>query len=263
MAMLKDSELRPVLTGGERDAQVSTGWIRKISDDLSEEMPSFRVKEYFDTKPEVLDPHGRVVLATNPETEKVIGLLAGEILATGVQAQSILNIKTILISESWHGSGLLNQLYHQLFSKIVKDRGHLPGTIAFKTYNPKSYAVLQSFKSIPGVEIYPRMGCPEQNPALETRVRSVCDLLAPGLQLDIATGVVLKGAVGVNDFYQDFPPSGLDWVDEHFRDNIGPEDRLLCCLFIENEQAESKILSAFRIHHPHRSTERNVDVSEA
>ncbi|MER0986946.1 hypothetical protein ACTX06_18970 [Pseudomonas aeruginosa] len=66
-----------------RERQFPEGFKRKIVADLQEGMPQFDVLQYFGNQPDIFETYDHLVLATDPEGERIIGILGAKDFVRG------------------------------------------------------------------------------------------------------------------------------------------------------------------------------------
>lgn len=237
---------QPIAVRSYRRAErVSADDRQRVIDGLSRSMPSYNVAQYFLLKSELFDDHD-ILLVAELDGAEVIALFS----AVWKDAENLrfLFIQTMLISEQWHRTAVLRLLWRRLFEDLLA-QGQFPSIIVFKTYNPKSFAAMANFASVPGAVIYPSLWSDSIDQRILDAVRKIAATLAPDCEFDQATGVLRGGAGGV-EFYRSMPPTAKPEIHDHFKRHVTPADRVLCCLFIESVSAQQQIRRAFRVKAP-------------
>lgn len=225
-----------------KDERVSGSEQRKVIDGLCRSMPSYNLAQYFSIKSDLFDDHDILIVA-EPHGAGVVALLSA--LWMDTEDFRFLFIQTMLIGEKWHRTDMLRLLWRRLFEEALA-RDQFPRVIVFKTYNPKSFAAMANFASIPGTIMFPSLQGEHPDPRILDAIRRIAVTLAPDCEFDEANGV-LRGSAGGVDFYRSLPFTAKPKIHEHFRQHVTPDDRVLCCLFIETASAERRILRAFGV----------------
>lgn len=137
-----------------RERQFPEGFKRKIVADLQEGMPQFDVLQYFGNQPDIFETYDHLVLATDPEGERIIGILGAKDFVRG--ATRFLYLWTAMVVDRYHRTSLFKRI-NQFFLRQVSERnGGLPPLIVAKTYNPVVYNMFRALSArIPGATLYP------------------------------------------------------------------------------------------------------------
>lgn len=136
-----------------RERQFPEGFKRKIVADLQEGMPQFDVLQYFGNQPDIFETYDHLVLATDPEGERIIGILGAKDFVRG--ATRFLYLWTAMVVDRYHRTSLFKRI-NQFFLRQVSERnGGLPPLIVAKTYNPVVYNMFRALSArIPGATLY-------------------------------------------------------------------------------------------------------------
>ncbi|MDF5797516.1 hypothetical protein P4203_27900 [Pseudomonas aeruginosa] len=125
-----------------RERQFPEGFKRKIVADLQEGMPQFDVLQYFGNQPDIFETYDHLVLATDPEGERIIGILGAKDFVRG--STRFLYLWTAMVVDRYHRTSLFKRI-NQFFLRQVSERnGGLPPLIVAKTYNPVVYNMFRA-----------------------------------------------------------------------------------------------------------------------
>ncbi len=185
-----------------RERQFPEGFKRKIVADLQEGMPQFDVLQYFGNQPDIFETYDHLVLATDPEGERIIGILGAKDFVRG--ATRFLYLWTAMVVDRYHRTSLFKRI-NQFFLRQVSERnGGLPPLIVAKTYNPVVYNMFRALSArIPGATLYPDLEAPRQSPDMVDLARDVVGTLSANLRLDAETGLIPGGQRSVApDFFR-------------------------------------------------------------
>lgn len=231
------------VSGALRDQQKR----RAIVADIASGMPSYAVGPYFEEKEGVFDECDILAVGIEPATGSHIGMLAAKWMASSGGTR-FLFIQTILLAERYHRTSLIIKLYRRLF-ECVHERGEIaPDAIAFKTYNPKSFAAMAVFTRLANVEMYPSIDGQLPSHHAQKIMCEIAEAVSPGCPFDLTTGVVRGAAQGRSrEFYREMPTTPKSGVYRYFKDNLCSADRILCCLFFRTEESKLKMLQAFGV----------------
>lgn len=211
--------------------------------DLTMNLRSHRVDEYFREKFHVISESDHVSVAM--QNDECFGLIAVSELPFPEGTLSY--IETLLVSERFHGSFASYGLIASVFSAIARAKGSLPNFIAMKTFNPKTYVLMQRFAGQSTMNFYPVFD--RQNTSRLIRVaKRIAALVAPGLEFDADHGVVRNGGgVISSSFWPIQPLSKSTVINEKFFRHLGNNDRMLCVLDTTHPTAEAEIMKLARL----------------
>jgi hypothetical protein len=199
-----------------------------IVDQLDESVPSSGVREYFVRQPNFFQDLNQLVVAFENETDHAVGLLGGRNLeAAGTR---ILYVWTILVGERYRGTDIFNQMISLFFRRVSESARGLPGVVAAKTFNPIILSTMRNVaKSLDGVEFYPNINQTQQAPDMVHLARQIAPLVAPGLELNVETGVIAGALSAIaGNFYKENPRSRESDVQEYLDANVTAADQVLC-----------------------------------
>lgn len=234
----RDHELRHIRSG-----LVDVELDRTLKGDLARALPSLRMDDYFRIKPDTFRGADHVV-ASFDSAGRADGTIvsAWRRLSDGTP---FVHLVTAFVGETQQGSELLWQMWAVHWEAVAASWGGCPGLIAFRTYNPRSFRALGGFARIEGAEFYPSIPLTPAGQPLGELAEAVAAVISEGFHLDVATGVVRGGAVGVPvDFYPSLQLTRSDVVNEYFREEVRPVDRVLCMLRLGTETARARFMEA-------------------
>lgn len=211
-----------------RERQFPEGFKRKIVADLQEGMPQFDVLQYFGNQPDIFETYDHLVLATDPEGERIIGILGAKDFVRG--STRFLYLWTAMVVDRYHRTSLFKRI-NQFFLRQVSERnGGLPPLIVAKTYNPVVYNMFRALSArIPGATLYPDLEAPRQSPDMVDLARDVVGTLSANLRLDAETGLIPGGQRSVApDFFPRMAMSSHARTNDHFVAHVGSSDQILC-----------------------------------
>lgn len=214
-----------------------------LSRDLAIEMPDYGVSSYFVSKPQVIRNADFVLMAESTESGRIVGILSASWLPG--ELGDVLFIETLLIGKSWHQTRLTAELWRALFESILEAKRSFPSVIALKTCNPKSFAAMAVFSRLAGTSIYPDLASATVPGGIVNRVKAIAGHVSPDRVFRPETGLIVDGGLPVNDFYRAMPSSKKSNIQAYFERHVTLNDRLLCCLFIHDDEAARQILRAF------------------
>ncbi len=211
-----------------RERQFPEGFKRKIVADLQEGMQQFDVLQYFGNQPNIFETYDHLVLATDPEGERIIGILGAKDFVRG--STRFLYLWTAMVVDRYHRTSLFKRI-NQFFLRQVSERnGGLPPLIVAKTYNPVVYNMFRALSArIPGTTLYPDLEAPRQNPDMVDLALDVVGTLSANLRLDAETGLIPGGQRSVApDFFPRMAMSSHARTNDHFVAHVGSSDQILC-----------------------------------
>ncbi|HBO9593786.1 TPA: hypothetical protein L5F78_005438 [Pseudomonas aeruginosa] len=211
-----------------RERQFPEGFKRKIVADLQEGMPQFDVLQYFGNQPDIFETYDHLVLATDPEGERIIGILGAKDFVRG--STRFPYLWTAMVVDRYHRTSLFKRI-NQFFLRQVSERnGGLPPLIVAKTYNPVVYNMFRALSArIPGATLYPDLEAPRQSPDMVDLARDVVGTLSANLRLDAETGLIPGGQRSVApDFFPRMAMSSHARTNDHFVAHVGSSDQILC-----------------------------------
>ncbi len=211
-----------------RERQFPEGFKRKIVADLQEGMPQFDVLQYFGNQPDIFETYDHLVLATDPEGERIIGILGAKDFVRG--STRFLYLWTAMVVDRYHRTSLFKRI-NQFFLRQVSERnGGLPPLIVAKTYNPVVYNMFRALSArIPGATLYPDLEAPRQSPDMVDLALDVVGTLSANLRLDAETGLIPGGQRSVApDFFPRMAMSSHARTNDHFVAHVGSSDQILC-----------------------------------
>nr|WP_207949410.1 hypothetical protein [Pseudomonas aeruginosa] len=100
-----------------RERQFPEGFKRKIVADLQEGMPQFDVLQYFGNQPDIFETYDHLVLATDPEGERIIGILGAKDFVRG--STRFLYLWTAMVVDRYHRTSLFKRI-NQFFLRQVR-----------------------------------------------------------------------------------------------------------------------------------------------
>lgn len=211
-----------------RERQFPEGFKRKIVADLQEGMPQFDVLQYFGNQPDIFETYDHLVLATDPEGERIIGILGAKDFVRG--STRFLYLWTAMVVDRYHRTSLFKRI-NQFFLRQVSERnGGLPPLIVAKTYNPVVYNMFRALSArIPGATLYPDLEAPRQSPDMVDLALDVVGTLSANLRLDAEAGLIPGGQRSVApDFFPRMAMSSHARTNDHFVAHVGSSDQILC-----------------------------------
>lgn len=191
-------------------------------------MPQFDVLQYFGNQLDIFETYDHLVLATDPEGERIIGILGAKDFVRG--ATRFLYLWTAMVVDRYHRTSLFKRI-NQFFLRQVSERnGGLPPLIVAKTYNPVVYNMFRALSArIPGATLYPDLEAPRQSPDMVDLARDVVGTLSANLRLDAETGLIPGGQRSVApDFFPRMAMSSHARTNDHFVAHVGSSDQILC-----------------------------------
>jgi hypothetical protein len=206
-------------------------------------MPDLRMAAYFAAKPGWFEETGRLLVAIEPSSGRLLGALTSKIWPGSPACPTFLHISTQFVTQDRQRTSLLRRMWGLHFEKL-DETGAAPSILVLKTCNPSAFNAMRVFSGIDGIALYPRLDGGAQDPELRDLAYRVAGIIAPGLPFHSGTGVIAGAGVPL-DFYPALPLSGRPEVDTYFKARLTPADRLLCISVIRTETAKRKVLRAF------------------
>ena len=226
-----------------RSAQVDDELDQTLTTDLIRALPSLKMADYFAIKPDIFRGSEHVSASIDRDGH-VDGAIVVDWRRT-VDGTPFAHIVTAFVGEAEQGTDLVWRMWAVLWDAVAAAR-ECPSLIAFRTYNPRSFRALGGFAGIEGAEFYPQIPADEARAQpLAELAGAVADVLSPGLPLVPGTGVVRGGGGAVPaDFYPTLHLTATGDVNEHFRYQVDPADRVLCMLRLGTEASRARFMEA-------------------
>lgn len=220
----------------------------EIEKSLIEEMPNHDIEKYFSSKSNIFDDSAIITLALNKN--KIIGLI---ILSkvSGSDGEEGVYIRTLLISERFHGYRVSYELVCNAFKNFVEKYQLFPDHILMTTYNPITYKMMYFFSNSEKnkVLLYPDIinGNSEKSKNI---AKSFSKSLSPEKYLDTNTGVIVNGGGDISSSFWSKPPlTSNSKVMDYFRSNLNYRDRLLCILYCTERKDKETIMDNLKINY--------------
>jgi hypothetical protein len=212
---------------------------------LAAGLPELKIGDYFNAKVDLFMNADLLLTAVDNLTGVIVGALAAK---RHQDHPSFIHLSTLLIANAYQRTSVIRLLFRVLLQKLcIPAEGLVPLHFALKTYNPHSYLALKTFARLPDAGFYPLL---RRSPApdMEGLARSIAARLEPSCTFDVTTGVISGAAGGVpDDFYPSLPQTAHEAINEYFRVNMAPRDRLLCVLSLRSVEAAQRVFRAFGI----------------
>lgn len=220
-----------------------TGRMQAIAYDLASSMPSYRVADYFRSKPDIVGPDSAVVLATDTETGRAEALLAAT--AHSLDGVRYVSLDTILVAEQHQKTPLSTRMLACLVRGMAGSSQELPAFLMLTTGNPTSYCMMSAFVRLAGARVYPTISG-EQHPDDAELAATLARKHRPQFAFCKETGVLAGGAGKVPpDFYPQRPVSRHPQTNAYFSRHVGPSDRLLCLMSLPGSEARLRLWNFF------------------
>jgi hypothetical protein len=211
---------------------------------LGRALPDLRTEELFSRKPRFFDELDDVVLAIERGSDELLAIMASRWIDDPA-CGPFLHIAIQLIVARFRGTRLFVRMWSASLRSMVESISGIPAIIALRTCNPVVLNVLNAFRRVEGVRVYPDLDGDQQHPELESLARRVARHVAPDLQVDFGRGIIRDAGVPA-DFYPAFPASRNADVTAYVRRHLAISDRLLCVLTMIPQAAKDGVLRYFR-----------------
>ena len=164
-------------------------------------MPQFDVLQYFGNQPDIFETYDHLVLATDPEGERIIGILGAKDFVRG--STRFLYLWTAMVVDRYHRTSLFKRI-NQFFLRQVSERnGGLPPLIVARPTTRWSTTCSAPSARGSGATLYPDLEAPRQSPDMVDLARDVVGTLSANLRLDAETGLIPGGQRSVApDFFR-------------------------------------------------------------
>lgn len=213
----------------------------KITQNISDGIPSMSLKDYFACKMHVLNDCDHLVVGFD-ENENAIATLSSNWYKS--KSYLFLHLETMIIVEEYQRSLTARHLLGCLFGALYKIHKIFPTYISLKSYNARAYSIMHRFSNmgLEDVKAYPDLVFPEKSMNIEL-IKEFSETLCPNLPLNENTCVIYGASGDVpNDLWKKLPETRENVVNQYFSKHLTSNDRMLCVLDSSNMESKKKIL---------------------
>jgi hypothetical protein len=195
---------------------------RKILDDLVEPATRYSLSWWFAST--CLSDLDHVVLATDYETDRYVGLLAANDGATA--AETYLDLQAAFVIDAMHGSMLMRRMLAFAMLRIAA-LGTLPRVIAARTSTPCCYRLLSLFsQTIPDATVFPEIAPNAINLRGAGLARRIARRMAPTCEYETATGTIRHSRLSNRSCFTRTTVPDPD-VEKMFATRLGDGDQIM------------------------------------
>ena len=205
-------------------------------------LPELRMAELFACRPDLFQTSEFLVVATDVDGRLPLAVLGAswQGIESGLR---FLHIGLQFVVAPARGSPAFRRSWQQLLATVVGGAGEFPAISALKTFNPVAYCAMRAYGRLPGAVMYPELER-TADPAMTGLAAQIAHALAPDHAFDSETGVIT--GIGVpSDLYRVRPTCEDPVVDDYFRRQLSPGDRLLSVVHVRESRAGTDIQQRF------------------
>jgi len=223
-----------------------TNYAESVIRDLISEMPNHGVEHYFRTKGSMLANSDTVIVAHDENCHVGIMVLSKENV---IENKTGLYIRTVLVSERYHGQNLAYEIISHGFKAFYKDYDYFPDFILMTTFNPITYRMMKGFAKGKSTyaNVYPSISR-ENDDHYKVVATLYANKLSPDSEFQANSGVIVNGGGEIPAaFWKNYPTTRDHAILNYFKTHLGERDRFLCIIFCEEKKDKKTVMTNLNI----------------